>query len=241
MTSKTTRESASARLTKAINAPVAKPKTRSVTSPVQKPAAAVQPMNVSPAAGSSADRILAECAIAFSSNSDDCNKYLKAVAAKFFEPDLFTGPAMNADAIVAELQASTDWIRLGTSHVDAIRDAKAGRFVVAGMTSEELSSSHGHLAIVVGDDGKNSGSVLVPICYAGSLNPNARVERLGVSWTFGSRPARESRISYFSRTPDTVPSVSAISRLVDHLRGVRVEPEIVTSRERSVDERGGLL
>jgi hypothetical protein len=172
------------------------------------------------------EKIIAECAIAFGTNSDDCNKYLKTVSAVFFEPDLFTGPGMNADAIVAELRKSKDWSQLGTSHANAIRDAKAGGFVVAGMTSSELSSSNGHLAVVVGDDGQMSGTVLVPICYAGSLNATARVQRKRVSETFGATFAREGKISYFSRTPQTVPKDTPVTRLVDFMRGVRVDPEL---------------
>jgi hypothetical protein len=33
--------------------------------------------------------IIAECAIAFEENADDCNKFVEAVSAAFFEPDLF--------------------------------------------------------------------------------------------------------------------------------------------------------
>ncbi|HEX2547932.1 MAG TPA: hypothetical protein VHL79_23815 [Ramlibacter sp.] len=168
------------------------------------------------------DEILAECALAFGPNSEDCNKYVKAVSAPFFDPDLFTGPNMNADRIVALLRQSGDWTQLGTSHDQAIASAKAGRFVVAGMTSSELQSSNGHLAIVVGDDGQNSGTVRVPICYAGSLNPAARVQRKRVSETFGAQVARDSKISYFARDVQTLPAAMAVSRLVDELRGVSV-------------------
>lgn len=168
------------------------------------------------------DEILAECALAFGANSEDCNKYLKAVSGPFFDPDLFTGPSMNADAIVTLLRAAADWTSLGTSHDKAIADAKAGKFVVAGMTSAELQSTNGHLGVVVGDDGQMSGTVRVPICYAGSLNPAARVQRKRVSETFGAQVARDSKISYFSRDVQTLPSLFAVSRLVDGLRGVRV-------------------
>ena len=116
----------------------------------------------------------------------------------FFEPDLFAGPSMNADAIVAELRSSASWTSLSTSHTDAIAQAKAGKVVIAGMTSTELKSKHGHLAIIVGDDGQLSGTVTVPICYAGSLNAGARVERKRVSVSFGTGPARKSKISYFA-------------------------------------------
>lgn len=168
------------------------------------------------------DEILAECALAFSANSDDCNKYVKAVAGPFFDPDLFTGPGMNADAIVGQLRASAEWTSLGTDHTQAIAEAKAGKFVIAGMTSAELSSTNGHLAVVVGDDGQLSGSVLVSICYAGSLNAAARVQRKRVSETFGAQVARDKKISYFSRDVQTMPAVAALSRLVDNLRGVSI-------------------
>jgi hypothetical protein len=168
------------------------------------------------------DEILAECALAFSANSDDCNKYVKAVAGPFFDPDLFTGPGMNADAIVGQLRASAEWTALGTDHTQAIAEAKAGKFVIAGMTSAELNSTNGHLAVVVGDDGQSSGSVLVPICYAGSLNAAARVQRKRVSETFGAQVARDKKISYFSRDVQTMPAVAALSRLVDTLRGVNI-------------------
>jgi hypothetical protein len=173
------------------------------------------------------DQIITECAIAFEAHADDCNKYLKAVAALFFEPDLFAGPGMNADAIVAELRQSGDWTQLGTSHVAAIRDAQSGEFVIGGMSSDELSSAHGHVAVIVGDEGQLSGKVVVPICYAGSLSPSARVERRRVSETFGAKPARECRISYFSRQPQTIPAQEPVGRLVDFVRGVRGRPELV--------------
>lgn len=168
------------------------------------------------------DEILAECALAFNANAEDCNKYLKAVSATFFDPDLFTGPGMNADAIVVSLRASEQWAQLGNVHDDAIANAKAGQFVIAGMTSAELKSTNGHLAVVVGDDGQLSGTVLVPICYAGSLNPAARVQRKRVSETFGAQVARDGKISYFAHAVQTLPAVAAVSRLVDVLRGVNV-------------------
>lgn len=168
------------------------------------------------------DEILAECAIAFSANSDDCNKYVKAVAGPFFDPDIFTGPGMTADAIVRQLRSSADWAVLGTAHDKAVAEAKRGRFVLAGMTSEELNSTNGHLAVVVGDEGQLSGSVIVPICYAGSLNAAARVQRKRVSETFGAQVARDGKISYFSRVAQTIPVVAALSRVVDDLRGVRI-------------------
>lgn len=186
---------------------------------------------------SAKEQILAECAIAFGANSDDCNKFVKAIGSVFFEPDLFTGPNMNADAIVSEMRTAPTWSKLGQTHTSAIRDAKEGLFVIAGMTSTELGSLHGHLAIVVGDDGQNSGNVLVPICYAGSLNPSARVQRKRVSETFGSTMARESKISYFSRLPQTLPQLTAVDRLLDYVSGIRVQPDVFAI-ERSKTKSG---
>jgi hypothetical protein len=167
---------------------------------------------------STADKILAECAADWPNNNKDCNTFVKVVVRPFFEPDLFSGAGMNADAIIGEMNAQSGWTKLGTSHTGAISAAKAGEFVIAGMTSTELGDGHGHLAVVVGDDGGNSGEVLVPICYAGSLSSNARVARERVSGTFGTDNARQSRISYFSRSVDTEPSAKALDLLVDFLR-----------------------
>jgi hypothetical protein len=146
-------------------------------------------------------KIAEQCAVAFPQSSADCNAFVKAVAAPFFVPALFD-PEMDADAIIIRVSTSSDWTQLGKSHANAIRDAKNGFFVIAGMTADELESDHGHLAVVIGDDGALSGTVLVPICYAGSLEPVARVRRKRISETFNATLARESRISYFSRKPN---------------------------------------
>jgi len=37
-----------------------------------------------------ADQIGAECAIAYGTSNDDCNKFVKAVGAVFFDPDIFS-------------------------------------------------------------------------------------------------------------------------------------------------------
>lgn len=173
------------------------------------------------------EQILAECAIRFDEASDDCNKFVKRVAAAFFEPDLFTGPQMNADAIIQETEAR--WTSLENSHVRAIAEAKAGSFVIAGMTSTDLSATHGHLAVVVGLDGELSGTVVVPICYAGSLSAGARVQRRRVSETFPAAAARSGQVRYFSKSPETLPRVSPVLRLTDHLLGVRSHSTTVAS------------
>lgn len=188
---------------------------------------------------STADQIIAQCALDYPTSNDDCNKFLKAVAKVFFEPDLFTGVGMSADGIIAQMNAQGAWSKLGKTHTDAIAAAKAGKFVVAGMTSTELSSDHGHLAVVVGDDGQLSGNVLVPICYAGSLSANARIARGRVSGTFGATVAQQSKISYFSRAVDTVPVEAALDRVVDFLRAkeVGVEVAVVPAKRRKKEAK----
>lgn len=186
------------------------------------------------ASTSNAEHIIAQCALEYPGSKEDCNTFLKAVAATFFEPDLFTGPNMTADAIIAEVTNSKDWTALGKSHDAAIVDAKAGSFVIAGMTSTELSSKHGHVAVIVGDDGQLSGEVIVPICYAGSLNSVARVARGRVSGTFGADSARKSKISYFSRAVQIVPEESALSRLLDYMRGIRLMDDPVPTRKTGI-------
>jgi len=168
-----------------------------------------------------ADDIKAECALRFAANSDDCNKFVKAVAARFFDPDVFTGPNMDADAIIAGVDASASWKDLNKVHAQAIADAIAGKFVLAGMTSTELGDSHGHLAIIVGDPGQLSGTVTVPICYAGSLAVGARVQRKRVSGTFSAADAQAGNIRYYSRATQTRLTDSAVDRLIEYLRGVR--------------------
>ena len=198
-----------------------------------------------------AEQIVAQCAMSFNTPvKEDCNQFVKAVAVPFFEPDLFTGPNMNADAIIEEMNSSALWNKLGTSHTAAISDAGNGKFVVAGMTSAQLSSAHGHVAVVVGDPGQLSGQVLVPICYAGSLSAGARVARSRVSATFGATNAQQNKIYYFSRIPQTVPSRGPVDLLIDHLRGltevldtvphVHVESRLLRGSRRRGPARGSI-
>jgi hypothetical protein len=160
-----------------------------------------------------AEKILAVCEQAFASSSGDCNKFVKVVAAPFFRPDPF--PGLNADGIIEVSRAL--WTGLGRDHAAAIQAAKSGSLVIAGMTSQELEDAHGHLAIVAGVEGAHSGTVVVPLCYAGSLNARARVARRRVSETFGAHNAREGRISYFARVPNEEPTEEPFAILLDAL------------------------
>lgn len=151
------------------------------------------------------EEIIKTCELKFTDSSTDCNKYIKAVSESFFNTGLFNG--LNADEIIDFLSDEDHgWTNLGKNHVSAITDAKANKFVIAGMKSSELNDDHAHLAVVVGLDGQASGTIIVPICYAGSLNPRARVSRKRVSETFNATFARENKISYFSKKPDSIPA-----------------------------------
>lgn len=152
------------------------------------------------------EQIINACEMKFNNSfNTDCNKYIKAVSESFFDPGLLDG--LNADGIIDFLSnEGNGWANLGKNHTLAIIDAKANKFVIAGMKSLELNDDHGHLAVVVGLDGQASGTVIVPICYAGSLNPSARVSKKRVSETFNATFARESKISYFSKAPDRIPA-----------------------------------
>lgn len=75
---------------------------------------------------------------------------------------------------------------------------------------------------MVGEDRQMAGTVRVPICYVGSLNPAAGVQRKRVSETPSGRRSRDSKISYFARAEQMLPAVEAVSRLVDDVRGVGI-------------------
>lgn len=143
-----------------------------------------------------AQAIVKACELAWPANNDDCNKFVKAALADFLAAGYFDG--LNADAMVGKMkQAAEAWI-LTTSIAAAIVGAKAGKVVIAGMTSEELGQKYGHLAIVVGCDGQHSGAVSVPVGYAGSLhNESARLNGGRLSGTFLATTVQEEGINYF--------------------------------------------
>jgi hypothetical protein len=152
------------------------------------------------------------CATQFAAgnNNEDCNRYLKAVAG-----DLLTNSPFdqwgNADDIINNLAKSADWEALGHDHAAAIERASGGYFVIAGMTSKELDDAHGHLAIAVHGKGEfsNSNKTTFALCYAGSLNPKARIQDKGLHWTFPASKARN--ISYYCRLPDKVLLANTLS------------------------------
>lgn len=150
------------------------------------------------------DQIVATCEADYDANKGDCNQFLKAVANDYFDTTGFDG--LDADGIIGVLaNAANGWANLNNDPQQAIADAKGGKFVVAGMTSAQLADPHGHLAVVVGQDGQLSGTVIVPMCYAGSIGPNA-VRDQRVSETFPATAARTGLVGYYSKTPDKTPN-----------------------------------
>src|ERR1700761_2254731 len=94
-----------------------------------------------------AAQIIASCEASFPANRGDCNQFLKAALAPFLPPNYFG--ELNADGIVALLQApGAGWTQT-RAIATAIAGAKAGGVVVAGMNSTALDAAHGHVAVVV--------------------------------------------------------------------------------------------
>ena len=146
-----------------------------------------------------AAQIIASCEASFPANRGDCNQFLKAALAPFLPPDYFGD--LNADGIVAMLQApGSGWTRT-RAIAETIAAAKAGGVVVAGMNSAALNASHGHVAVVVGCDGQASGSTIVPIGYAGSLgNPDAQIAGARLSGTFPASMVRSEGLDYYLKS-----------------------------------------
>jgi hypothetical protein len=118
------------------------------------------------------------CEDLFASNSDDCNKFVKAVAANFGIP--LVG---NADAIVSTIQAMP-WNYIGNDLAAAKTAsdfASQGKLVVAGLTASELGDSHGHVVVVVPGVLVNG---LYPHAYWGSISAGKAARDQGVNFAF---------------------------------------------------------
>ena len=171
-----------------------------------------------------ARQILSQCVVKFPDNSGDCNQFLKAVASEFFDASIFSG--LNADAIISLVKQDNSGWAITEQIPDAIAAAKAGKFVAAGMTSTDLQeyhpgTVHGHLAVVIGCDGQVSGTTVVPLGYAGSLeNPAARISGTRLSGTFPPLAVRNQEVTYFVRTPIKTPDASGFQTLMAHIAGV---------------------
>lgn len=149
--------------------------------------------------------ILQSCEAQFAANRGDCNHFLKAALGDFLAEGYLDG--LDADQIVQKLQAAGEGWSNSRSIADAITAAKDGNMVVAGMTSAALGQSHGHVAVVVGCDGQVSGTVVVPVGYAGSLeNPAAQLDGGRLSGTFLADMVRNEGLDYYIKAPDRVPA-----------------------------------
>lgn len=150
-------------------------------------------------ANDTAAKIMQTCDDVFDANRDDCNHFVKAASTPYFG-DVFDG--LDADGIIAALNASPNGWASTQSIPDAINNAQNGLFVIAGMTSTELDQDHGHLAVVVGCPGALSGTVNVPIGYAGSIgSASAQIRGARLSGSFPASSVRSSKVTYFSKTP----------------------------------------
>jgi hypothetical protein len=152
-------------------------------------------------ANTTALNITQSCDNTWAANNDDCNKFVKAALGSFLAAAYFDG--LNADGIVGKMKTAAEGWTMTTAIADAIGGAKDGKVVIAGMTSAELGDTHGHLAVVVGCDGQVSGTVTVPVGYAGALNPIARLDGGRLSGTFQAEMVRSEGINYFIKAAVT--------------------------------------
>lgn len=167
-----------------------------------------------------AEKIIAKCVEAYAVHRGDCVDFVAEVLRHFLDQPGFDA-AVLADDVVRRLRvASSPWKR---SHdiARAIAAAKAGDLVLAGLSSRELDAAHGHLALVVGVDGQRSGSVIVPIAYAGSIG-RAAIAGKRLSGSFPATLVQSAKVEYFIRTPDTEPAASGMAIL----RSVEARPPL---------------
>lgn len=149
--------------------------------------------------------IIDSCEASFPAHRGDCNQFLKAAIGPFLVDGYFG--VLNADGIVGKLQRMGEGWTCSRKIADAIASAKAGHVVIAGMTSAALGQHHGHVAVVVGCDGKVSGAVTVPVGYAGSLeNPAAQLDGGRLSGTFAATMVRSEALDYYFKPPDRQPA-----------------------------------
>jgi hypothetical protein len=144
--------------------------------------------------GSAAD-IVTICRDVFSATKGDCNKFVKAVAARVNDSTFPAGD--NADAIVMKLRSGGAWTSHGTDGPAAKVAADAGKFVIGGLRSVDHTPprNNGHVVVVVtGPLAKN----LCPTACWGSISnpPGPALEKtVNFSWNEDDR----DNVEYFSR------------------------------------------
>lgn len=147
-------------------------------------------------ADATAKKIADKCDAEFAGNKTDCNKFVKAALGPFLGAGYFDG--LDADGIVGKLKKAGEGWTASRKISVAIAQAKAGKVVIAGMTSVDLGQQHGHLAVVVGCDGQLSDTIIVPLGYAGSIDAeDKRLSGGRLSGTFKAAWVREEKIDYY--------------------------------------------
>ena len=133
-----------------------------------------------------ASRIDAAVAAAYDANANDCSAFVRAAAARLGYT--FSG---NADALV-------DTFRLNWREIEEVGrvllEVRVGRFVVAGLRSDEHTPkrSNGHVAVVV-DGPLYHGKY--PRCWSGSIGSaqSKGTKSVGEIWNQNDR----DNVSYF--------------------------------------------
>lgn len=136
-----------------------------------------------------AQRIIDACEAAFEANKGDCNKFVKAVAAKFNIQ--ITG---NANAITDAIQGA-GWTRLADGSAAAAKAAR-GHLVIGGLKGADQAnpSGHGHVVVVV-KGARQQGKY--PKAYWGRLGGSGSKNK-GVNWAW--RKADRDNVKYGAKT-----------------------------------------
>lgn len=158
-----------------------------------------------------ADKIIAKCVEAHAMHRQHAVAFVAELLRHFLEqPGVHVG--MRADEVLHQLQRPDSGWRQCTDIAQAIAAAKAGQLVLAGLSGAELGSADGHLALVIGVDGRLAGSVVVPLAYAGAPDRRAIAERR-LTDTLPADVVRTQTLPYYLRAPDWEPAASALTIL----------------------------
>ena len=142
-----------------------------------------------------AQKIIERCKALHPNTKTDCKNFLNALAKEFFDAE-FDG---QADHIVLHLRDPKNGWRTTRKRTEAIAQAKAGMFVIAGAKSEEMSATNGHVAIVVDLPPEMPDT---PMAFAGSNDvPSARIAGRKISLTFKAAMVHSERLDYFYKKP----------------------------------------
>ena len=142
-----------------------------------------------------AQKIIERCKALHPGTKTDCKVFLNAVAKEFFGAE-FAG---QADHIVSHLRDPKNGWRTTRKRTEAIAQAKAGMFVIAGATSGEMSDSNGHVAIVVDLPLERAET---PMAFAGSVRSEAlRIVGKQISLTFKATMVHSEQLDYFYKKP----------------------------------------